>query len=118
MPALDALRRYSLQQIYLTKKSTHLGTARVQQFSERPKPLPSQVPQLLAMGLFHWRIEPGQRLEPFRSDPGHYHSPVLGFPAARNQLPLFQAVEQPGNVRIPRNHAAGNLAAKEPFGRA
>ena len=57
-------------------------------------------------------------LRPSGRDPGHHRSPVLGFAAARDQLALFQAVEQAGDVRIAGNHAAGDLAAGQPFGRA
>src|SRR6266550_891054 len=64
------------------KKINSAATARLQKFAERPKTLPPQVPQLLAMGLLHRCIEHGKQFEAFRGDTGHYHSPVLGFPAA------------------------------------
>src|SRR6266566_8224910 len=86
-------RRYSFQQIYLPKKSADFGTAGVQQLGERPESLLSELAQLLAMDLLYRRVEPGQEFESRRRDLGHYHSPILGFPAARDQLALFQAIE-------------------------
>jgi len=54
----------------------------MQQLGECPKPLPSQVTQLFAMGFQHWFIEAAQELKPERCDPGNYSSPVLGFSGA------------------------------------
>lgn len=90
----------------------------MQQLGECPEPLPSQVAELPAMGFLHWFIEAGQEFESGRRDPGRHHSPVPGFPAASDQAAPFQAVEKASDVRIPRNHAVGNLATGEPFDRS
>jgi len=66
----------------VAKKSTHLGPGGVQQFRQCPKPLPPQVAQLLAVGISDRFIETSQKFEPVGRDPGHHHSPILGFPAA------------------------------------
>ena len=73
---------------------------------------------MLPVSFLHRFIKAGQQLKPFRRDSRKHRPAVLRLTAPRNQTALLEAVEQARNVRIPGNHAAGDFAAGEPFGRA
>ena len=64
------------------------------------------------------QLEAAQKLESVWADPGHHHSAIFGFPAARDKIPLFQSVKKARDVRIASNHSTGDLAAGEAIRRA
>src|SRR5882672_2771954 len=64
----------------------------------------------------HGFVESREQLYAIWRDSGHHRPPVLGFPASRDQAPLLQTVEQPSNIWVVRNHAAGDFPTREPFG--
>jgi len=117
-PLLRCVKTIIVATNIIPKKSTHLAPGFVEQFGECSKPAPPQVAQLLAMSCLHRFIQAAQELEPGRRDPGRHHTPVLGFPRARDQPSLFQAVKKASDVRISRDHPIRNLPAGEPSGGA
>jgi hypothetical protein len=60
-------------------------------------------------------IQAGQKLEPLRRNLPNHRPAVLGVAGARDEAALFHAVEQAGDIGIPCNHAAGDLATGEPI---
>jgi hypothetical protein len=89
-----------------------LGTSGCQQLLECQETVPSQVAQLLAVGLLERIVEAGQQLEAVGGDLGHDHSAVLcGFPRTRDQAAFDQAVEKAGDIGVASDHSAGNFAA-------
>ena len=90
----------------------------MQQFGQRPQPFSPQMAELLAVRFLHRLVEAAQKLESIWADPGHHHSAIFGFPAARDKIPLFQPVKKACDVRIAGNHTASNLAAREAIRRA
>jgi len=90
----------------------------MQKFGQRPQPFSPKMAQLLAVRFLHRLIEAAQKLESVWADPGHHHSAIFGFPAARDKIPLFQSVKKARDVRIASDHTASNLAAGEAIRRA
>src|SRR5262249_38625923 len=112
---LDALSRYSFQQMIDLKKSNYLAAAGRQQLRKLLEALPTEVSQLPAVGLLYGLIEPGEQLEPFLADAGKNHAAVFSIPGAQDPASFFEPVEQAGNVRIARDHAAADLSTGEAF---
>src|SRR5579863_9364146 len=96
------------------KKSAAPGSA--EDLGEFAQARGSQVPELFPVSRLYRPVEFTQDLQPLRRDPGENHPPVLRFPATRDQASLLQAIEESGNVRVPGDHAVGNLAAGRPSG--
>src|SRR5579862_3184615 len=91
-------------------KSIDSGPGTLHKLSQYTKPFLAQVPQLLAVHFLDRFIEAAQECKSFGGDPGHYHSTIFGFAAARNQGSFFQAIQEPGDVWIAGDHAVRNLA--------
>src|SRR5579863_2972247 len=98
------------------KKSAAPGSA--EDLGEFAQARGSQVPELFPVSRLYRPVEFTQDLQPLRRDPGENHPPVLRFPATRDQASLLQAIEKSGNVRVPGDHAVGNLAAGKAVRRA
>lgn len=60
-------------------------------------------------------VQRSQEPNPFRGDSCGDDAPVPGAPRAGNQLPIFQPVQQAGDVGIVGHHALSRLAAGEPL---
>ena len=105
---------------YLSKKINCSSAARrSQQFGELPQALRARGGPIVP----DEPPAPARRAGPGASAPPRVIRAItvrrsFVFAAARNQAALLQAVEQAGNVRVSGNHAAGDLAARKPFGRA
>jgi hypothetical protein len=99
---------------YIHQKKLRGGSpSNPQQSRQCPKLSPSQMAQEFTVGILHGFIETCQQFESVWRNPGHYHSSILSFPAARNQGALLQAVEKAGNVGIVGNHTTGNLSTRQ-----
>src|SRR5580693_4484746 len=88
---LDALSRYSLQQIVQKKLGFAAGDA--EQFTKSLEPLTPQVAELLPVRFLHGPVKPVQHLESLRRNPGQDHAPVLGVAPSRNETPLLQSIQ-------------------------
>src|SRR6516162_4740871 len=102
--------------MFSQKKSTDLGPGGSQEFREYPEPVFPQMSQLPAVDFLDRTVETRQTLEPAWRDTRHYDSPVLGFTRTQNQAPVFETIEEPGNIGIAGDHAVGDLARGQPFG--
>src|SRR5579863_5394866 len=79
---------------------SRFGSSRDEQVLQSPKFCAAQVAKLFAVYLLDRFVESGQKLQPMRGDSSHNHAPVLRLATTRDQFSLFQAVEQPCDVRI------------------
>lgn len=69
--------------------------------------------ELLTVGILDRFVQMRQEFHTLGGDSGHDHAAVLGFAAARDQFPFLQPIKKPGNVRIPSDHAVGNLSTRQ-----
>ena len=76
------------------KKSTNLGPGYRAAIRSVPAAVPSQVPELLAMGRLHRLIETAQELEAGRRDPGCHRPPVLDFASSARSALAFPAGQE------------------------
>ena len=74
--------------------------------------------QLPAMSFPYRFVKPVQEPQPRPGNPGHHCPAVPGLAGPGDQATFFQPVEQASDVRVASNHAFGDLATREPFGRA
>src|SRR6202451_808736 len=61
-------------------------------------------------------IEASQDLKALRGYADHHRSPVFGLAAARDQLALFEPVEQASDIWISSNHSAGDFSTGQSLG--
>jgi hypothetical protein len=88
-----------------------------QQLAQRSEPVFPEMAQQLAVYLLNRFIQAIHQLEALGRDARQYHTPVAAVSGPRKQAALFHAVEEPGDVGIPCDHAAGNLSAGKPLRR-
>ena len=74
------------------------------------------MPELTLVKLTNRLIQAFEQLEPLRRDSRFHHATVVLLPLPRDQRALFHAVEQPRHVRIVRDHAVSDGAARQTFG--
>src|ERR1700730_11010180 len=104
--------------IYKGDKTLLLPRARRrQQLCESLEPILSHVPQLLAVDLLDWFVQTIHKFEALGGDSCQHQSPVSAFARARNQAAFFHTVQEPRDIGVTGNHAAGNLPAREPLRR-
>lgn len=56
-------------------------------------------------------IQAAQQVEALLGDPSFDHSPIVGLALPSDETGLFQAVQQPGHVRVVGDHALADIAA-------
>jgi hypothetical protein len=74
------------------------------------------VVKLTLMKLANRLIETFQKNEARRGDASFDDAAVIGLASARDKAALFHAVEEAGHVRVVRNHALADGAARETIG--
>jgi hypothetical protein len=75
----------------------------------------AHVPEELALKLLHYAFQALQQIQPCRSDARSDHTTVFQFPAALDQSPAFQTIQQARDVGISVDHPVSNFAARQPF---
>ena len=110
----DSLQGYSLQQLFVKKLAMRLAGL-TQQTGEETQTFVAKVPEKVAMRGANGFIELRQEFQAFRRNAGHDCPPVLAFAATGDQGALLEAVEEPGNIRVPGDHAVADLTAGKPF---
>jgi hypothetical protein len=104
--------------IYYDAKTLLLPRAgRRQQLRKSLESIFSHVPQLLAVDLLDWFVQTIHKFEALGGDPCQHQSPVSAFARPRNQAAFFHTVQEPRDIGVTGNHAAGNLPAREPLRR-
>ena len=60
-------------------------------------------------------IQRGEQMPPGHGDVGPYHTPIRLIARSLDEPAFFQPVQQPGHVRIVREHPLGDLPAGKAF---
>src|SRR5258708_28552770 len=97
-------------------RSLALGRAdfvkQIRQCSHAPAP---HVRKLPLVKFAHSRVEALQQFQPAACNSRFHHAPIVTLALPRNQVALFHTVQQACYVRIVRNHALGDAAARQPL---
>jgi hypothetical protein len=72
--------------------------------------------ELALVKLANRMIETFEKSKARRGDAGFDDAAVIGLAGAGDEAALFHAVEEPGHVRVVRNHAVADAAASEAIG--
>ena len=74
------------------------------------------MPQELFIGRKDWLIQTLQEPEPLDSNSRGDDPAIFGFPGPQHQTPRFQAIQEPGDIRIAGDHSTPNFAASQAGG--
>src|SRR6266849_6047599 len=84
-----------------------------QQFNQLLQFILSDVAEHFPAKLFEGSVHFAQKLQPGSGDLSIDHAAIVLRAHALDEAPIFQAIEQTRNVRIARDHALADLAARQ-----